>query len=412
MYKPVTLTARFNNSDGTPFVGTVVFTVSNSRGSKSYTYTGTPVSVTTITNSTTGASEQLVPAVYTITVTNQAAASFYTDPVTQSVPALLSDYPTTLAATGTVTADPLGSVSATVTSGGSPVSGATVTVSGGPRSIATKTATTNASGVATISSLPAGGGYTVTAAKGGLSAPNQTASVSGGATTNLTFAMPTGTLKARVTINGTVTSGATVTLTGGPMGISLSGTSDVNGEVLFINVPVGTGYTLTATQSGQSGTASPTIVASTTTTTIVPLPITLVATVTWLGANVNGADVTLSGGPSSLTGITATTGASGQVTFTNVPTGSGYTLSATKNGQTKTLTSQTFTTFPTSSATLVMPSGTIKASVHELGRADARPARTSAFREALTRGPIRARSTAPGSPTSPCRQRPRASRTP
>jgi len=39
----------------------------------------------------------------------------------------------------------------------------------------------------------------------------------------------------------------------------------------------------------------------------------------------------------SLSPVSATTDATGQVTFTNVPTGSGYTLSATKNGQTTTL---------------------------------------------------------------------------
>ena len=216
VYKPVTLTADFRNSDGTPYVGTVVFTVANSRGSKSYTYTGSPVTVTTITNSATGATEQLVPGSYTITVTNQAAAAFYTDVVTQAVPGNLSDYPNDLAASATVTADPLGSISATVTSAGGPVAGATVTVSGGPRSIATRTATTNASGIATITQLPAGSGYTVTAAKGGQTAPNQSASVSGGSTTNLTFDFPVGNLKAVVTWASAPVVGATVTLTGGP----------------------------------------------------------------------------------------------------------------------------------------------------------------------------------------------------
>ena len=93
MYKPVTLTADFRQSDGTPFVGTVAFTVANSRGSKSYTYTGTPVTVTTITNSTTGPRSCSCPAVYTITVTNQAAASFYTDVVTQNLPETLLGLP-------------------------------------------------------------------------------------------------------------------------------------------------------------------------------------------------------------------------------------------------------------------------------------------------------------------------------
>lgn len=360
VYKPVILTADFRQSGGTPFVGTVNFTVASSRGSKSYTYTGTPVTIATITNSTTGASEQLVPATYAITITNQAAAGFYADVLTQNVPATLSDYPADLAATGTLTADPLGSISATVTSAGGPVVGATVTVAGGPRSIATTTATTNASGIATFSGLPAGSGYTVTASKGGESAPSQSVSVTGGSTNNLSFVFPTGSLKAAVTWAGVTVVGATVTLSGGPGGISLSGTSDVNGEVLFSNVPAGSGYTMNAVKSGQTGSASPTVVGGTTTTVPIAMPtVSLVATITWVGANVSGATVTLSGGPLSIGATSATTSGGGQVTFTNVPAGGGYTLSASKNGQSTTLTSQTFTTSPTTSISVALPTGTI-----------------------------------------------------
>ena len=360
VYKPVSFLADFDNSNGSPYVGTVVFTVANSRGSKSYTYTGTPVNVTTITNSATGASELLVPGTYTITVTNQAAALFWTDPVTQDVPGNLSDYPNDLDAATTVTADPLGTIRATVTSGGGPVVGATVTVTGGPRSLPTQSATTNASGIATFNNLPAGSGYTVTAAKGGQSAPNQSASVSGGSTTNLTFDFPLGSLKAVVTWAGVKVVGATVTLTGGPTGVSLSGTSDVNGEYVFSNIPAGSGYTMSAVKSGQTGTASPTVVGGTTTTVPVAMPtLSLLTTVTWVSANVSGAQVTLSGGPMSLSPLSATTTGSGQVTFSNVPAGAGYTLSATKNGQTTTLTSQTFTTSPTTSVGIALPTGTI-----------------------------------------------------
>jgi len=360
LYKPVTLTASFNDSDGTPFVGTVVFTVTNSRGSKSYTYSGTPVTVPSITNSVTGATELLVPGPYTVTVTNQAAASFYTAPVTQDVPETLSDYPTDLTGTVTLTADPLGSIRATVTSAGGPVTGATVTVAGGPRSIAARTATTNASGIATISGLPAGSGYTVTAAKGGESAPNQSASVGGGTTTDLTFVFPTGSLKAVVTWATVPVAGATVTLSGGPGGISLSRTSDVNGEAVFSDIPAGSGYTLSAVKSGQTASVSPTVVGFTTTTVPVAMPtLSLVATVTWVGANVSGATVTLSGGPLSLSPVSATTAGSGQITFSAVPAGSGYTLSATRSGATTTLSSQTFTTSPTTSVGIALPTGTI-----------------------------------------------------
>ena len=93
---------RLQDSDGTPFVGTVVFTVANSRGSKSYTYTGTPVTVTSITNSTTGATELLVPGSYTITVTNQVGGELLHRRRDARTFPNLSDYPTDLTATATI----------------------------------------------------------------------------------------------------------------------------------------------------------------------------------------------------------------------------------------------------------------------------------------------------------------------
>jgi prepilin-type N-terminal cleavage/methylation domain-containing protein len=361
LFKPVTFTADFRNSNGTPYVGTVQFTVTNARGSKNFTYVNpgtTPVSITDITNTATGATEKLVPGLYTITVTNQVAASFYASPLTLNVPA--SGYPSTLTGSATGTADPLGSISTTVTSAGGNVAGATVTVSGGPRSIPARSATTNASGIATISNLPEGAGYIVSAAKGGQTAPNQTAAVSGSSTTNLTFDFPVGNLKAVVTWASVKVVGATVTLSGGPGGISLTGTSDVNGEVLFSNAPAGSGYTMTATRNGQSASVSPTVVGATTTTVSIAMPtVSVLAAVTWPGSTVNGALVTLSGGPMSLSAVSATTAAPGQVTFSNVPAGSGYTLVAAKNGQSTTLTSQTFTTAPTTNVSIALPTGTI-----------------------------------------------------
>jgi hypothetical protein len=364
VYKPVTLVFQPQNSNGTPFSSNAVFTVTGPEGSDDFNYvalTGAPITVTSLTKS--GVTILLPPGTYTIT----PKSGIYADPVSQNVPANFSNYPADLSASPNVTSDALGSIGATVTSAGGPVVGATVTVSGGPRSIATQTATTNASGVIpAFSGLPAGSGYTVTAAKGAWSALNQTVSVSGGSTNNLSFIFPTGHLKAVVTWAGVKVVGATVTLTGGPGAVSLSGTSDVNGEVVFSNVPAGSGYTMNAVKSNQTGSVSPTVVGATTTTVPVAMPtVSLVATVTWVGANVTGANVTLSGGPMSLSPISATTTGTGQVTFSNVPTstnnpvGTGYTLAATKNGQTTTLTNQTVATSPTTSISVALPTGTI-----------------------------------------------------
>ena len=155
VYKPVTLTAQFKNSDGTDYAGTLNFTVSSSRARRA-----SPTRYARRDHRDHELHHRHVRAARPRRLHDhrlgQAAASFYTDPVTQSDPENLSDYPSDLSATATVTADPLGSMSVNVTSAGGPVSGATVTVSGGPRSIATRTATTNASGVASFTSLPAG----------------------------------------------------------------------------------------------------------------------------------------------------------------------------------------------------------------------------------------------------------------
>jgi type II secretory pathway pseudopilin PulG len=360
VYKPVTLTFQPQNSSGTPFSSAAVFTVSGPEGTDDFTYTAGagPITVTSLTKA--GVTIPLPPGVYTIT----PKSGMYADPVTQNVPANFGNYPGDLAASASITSDPLGTISATVTSAGTGtlIAGATVTVAGGPRSVATQTATTNSSGVATFTGLPAGSGYTVTAAKGTWSAPNQTASVSGGSVTNLAFALPQGHLKAVVSWAGTPVLGATVTLTGGGGGVSLSGTSDSTGAVLFSNVASGSGYTLSATvATGQTATVSPTVVGGTTTTVSVPMPtVSLVATVAWANnGSVSGATVSLSGGPMSLSTISATTTSGGQVTFNNVPAGTGYTLSATKNGQTTTLTSQTVTTSPTTSIGIALPTGTI-----------------------------------------------------
>ncbi len=225
---------------------------------------------------------------------------------------------------------PTGTLTATVTWAGSPASGATVTLTGGPMSISVS-GTTSGSGVVTFVNVPAGSGYTVTATKSGQSATATNQTVNAGSTTNVALALPTGTVAVNVKWAGVNVSGATVTLTGGPMSISVSGTTDSNGNVTFINVPAGSGYTVTATKSGQSATATnQTVNAGSTTNVNLALPTgTLVVNVKRNGSNVSGATVTLTLGPMSIS-RSGTTNSSGNVTFTNVPVGSGYTVKAYK----------------------------------------------------------------------------------
>ncbi len=258
-----------------------------------------------------------------------------------------------------------GTIVATVQWGGSPVSGATVTLTGGPNGISLS-GTSNASGQVTFTNLVAGSGFTVGASKSGQSASQTGVSVSAGGTTNVTVNLPTGTLVATVKWNGANVSGATVTLTGGPMSTNVSGTSDASGQVTFTNVPAGSGYTVTAAKSGASAAVAATVNGGSTTNVTINMPTgTLVATVQWAGGNVSGATVTLTGGPMG-TNVSATSNGSGQVTFTNVPAGTGYTVTATKSGQSGNV-SASVTGGSTTNVTINMPTGTIVATVRWAG---------------------------------------------
>ncbi len=123
-----------------------------------------------------------------------------------------------------------------------------------------------------------------------------------------------------------------VTIQGGPYPMSpISGTTNSSGVVTFVNIPEGTGYTVSATYSSQNANAPADVVA--TQTTNVALTFTSTGTVTILVRR-NGSPLTsgagsarITGGPSSVN-LTGTTDSSGYVTFTNVPTGSGYTFKA------------------------------------------------------------------------------------
>ncbi len=177
---------------------------------------------------------------------------------------------------------------------------------------------------------------------------------------------PTGTLDVHVDQVGLDVPGATVDVTGGPNNISMTGTTDANGDVSF-TVPEGTGYTVTATKSGQSANTNAAVTAGSTTSVTVTLPPpptgSILVTVIWAGNTVTNCSncVTLTGGPYAIS-ATGSTNASGQVTFTSVPVGSGYTVTATKNTFTGSNTA-IVTASTTTPVTVNLPTGTITVTV-------------------------------------------------
>jgi type II secretory pathway pseudopilin PulG len=350
VYQGCTIFVQLTNaSDGSAYTGNANVTVSSSRGSQTFSYTGSPLTITQI------AGENVVPGLsYTVMTAN----GFYSTSTSKTVP---NNYPSDLTSTFAVSGYATGSVTSTVTWGGAAVSGATVTLTGGPVSLS-QTQTTNASGQVTFTDVPAGSGYTVTATKSGQSV-NASATVTQGATTSVPLALPTGTIVSTVTWAGANVNGATVTLTGGPMSVNVSGTTNASGQVTFVSVPAGSGYTVTASKGGQSVNASATVSGGATTNVSLALPTgTVVVTVNWGGSPVNGASVTLSGGNLGAP-VSGTTNSSGQVTFTSVPAGTGYSVSATSGGQTGTASGVTVTGGSTTNVTVPMPTGTVAVTV-------------------------------------------------
>ncbi len=255
---------------------------------------------------------------------------------------------------------PAGSLKVTVTAGGSAISGVTVTVTG-PSSYSA-TGTTNASGICTFASIPGGSNFTVAGTIGGSSASQTGVSVASGAETDVSLALPTGSIRTAVLIGGQPLAGQTVTVTG-PGSFSASGKTDSTGLYVLTNVPVGTGYTVstvygsTVQQTGQS------VAKNTRTDVLLSIPAgSLKVTVqNQSGTAIQGADVALT----STNGVTApdgTTLSDGTYVF-SVPAASGYKLIASFGAGSVTSASQTVTNGATTSVTLTLSTGSIKVTV-------------------------------------------------
>jgi uncharacterized protein (DUF2141 family) len=153
-----------------------------------------------------------------------------------------------------------------------------------------------------------------------------------------------------------------VTLSGGPYAMNpVNGTTNASGQVTFSNVPSGAGYTVQATKSGQSASQSVSVTTGATTNVTLSLPAgSLFVQVRWAGLDVNGAVVRVTGGPDSVD-LTQTTPSNGDVSFANLPAGSGYTVQATKSGQSA--SAAVTVTGGTTTVTLNLPTGTVVVNV-------------------------------------------------
>jgi hypothetical protein len=138
---------------------------------------------------------------------------------------------------------------------------ATVSWSGG-------STTSNTSGIYTLTNVPAGT-QNITAVKTGYLARTLAVGVIGGATSTLNIPIATaGKISVKVvTSSGAAVSGATVTIKGGVVPTTISGSSSSTGFFTTNWIPVGT-YTVTVAKSGFTTQSKTTTVSSGVTTSL------------------------------------------------------------------------------------------------------------------------------------------------
>lgn len=205
VYKPATAFIQLKNSDGSTYTGSATATLKYTRNSTQYSknvaYSGSPLTITTMTEGTQ--TVQLIPGL-SYTASAVGGTFYQADPATWLAQASKTEnvpdaYPTTLTHTFTLTGAPLATVSVTVKRGSTLCSNATVTVSSGPWGGApwnfSKSATT-VSGIATITNVPAGTAYSIKASESGLTTQtSSTTTVAAPSTTAsaMSFGTTTGT---------------------------------------------------------------------------------------------------------------------------------------------------------------------------------------------------------------------------
>lgn len=153
-------------------------------------------------------------------------------------------------------------------SAGNGIEGANVSIAAGGNAYA---AITDATGNYSIVQVPAGSGYTVAASKTGYhggAAAEVTVTEGRISTANITITATEGTIAGTIKDNlGHVLQGVNVSVA--VNGIDYIGVTDAAGKYSIVNVPEGTGYTLTAAKNGyQKGTSSGVEVTGASTTTV------------------------------------------------------------------------------------------------------------------------------------------------
>lgn len=156
VYQPVTITVALQNPNLTQYAGNATVTVTSSRGTGTFNYTGSPITITTLAPPN---GELLVPGLsYTV---QASAPGFNTVSSIQTVPS--GTYPQSLSSTFTLTMTrQTGNVNVTVQRSGSFCNNATVTITGGPTNVNLSGSTTSTGGAAVFPNVPVGSGYTIT----------------------------------------------------------------------------------------------------------------------------------------------------------------------------------------------------------------------------------------------------------
>jgi hypothetical protein len=255
---------------------------------------------------------------------------------------------------------PTGSLKVNVEAGSVAISGVTVTVTG-PNSYSA-TGTTDANGNYTLTHIPAGSGYTVTAGPAGATVSQSGVTVTQSVQTNVGLVLPTGSIRVSVSLGGNLMTGQTVTVTG-PGSYSATGTTDSTGLCVFLNVPVGTGYSVSTTY-GSTVTSSGLAVTKNNHTNValtIPAGSLKVTVQNQSGTAIQGVPLTIA----STNGITVspgTTAANGAYTF-SLPVGTGYTVTAKYGAATFTSAAQAVTSGNTTNLTIAIPAGSIAVTV-------------------------------------------------